>query len=48
MALAAAFQELSTHLGTLQGRLIDLRLTIEVKPLRGDVVLVDILNDSAD
>ena len=49
MALETAFKALSNHLRALHEALIGLRTTVvEDKPLRGDVVLVDVFGDAAD
>jgi hypothetical protein len=49
MALEAAFRELCASLQDLRESLIGLRVTIrEDKPLKGDVVLIDLLGDAVD
>ena len=49
MALEAAFQDLCARLAALREALSGLRTTVvEDKPLRGDVVLVDVFGDAAE
>jgi hypothetical protein len=49
MALEATFADLTVRLQALRESLSGLRMTaVEDKPLRGDVVLVDVFGDAAD
>jgi hypothetical protein len=48
MALEASFTTLSEHLRLLHDELQELHRTVIEKPLKGDVVLVDLFSDAAD